>query len=275
MTPDLRIQQAIAHSDVRGVTVLAATEGLDTAEVERIAVLFGQRMPGVSCPLAHFACPFGKRHIAVVRVEDRPGPGDILGFRFLILARDLYRHLGNPFAISDRYPPDWTTGALSALTWPSQPLPERSLEQLDVILKHGDGPLLLGTTQALVDGYRLYLKGPAPNETFARDLWELLPDSSRRELWPASFAFSSELGFHLAIGPGFGSPGSRQSMNEETLRDYPPSNYELNLQIAIESGDRNALRKLLARRSSDETIRLGLYLIAFILIVAVLFRFVL
>ena len=58
------------------------------------------------------------------------------------------------------------------------------------------------------------------------------------------------------------------------LRDYPPSSYELSLQIAVEAGDRAAVRRLLARRTADETIRLGLYILAFALIVAVVFRFV-
>lgn len=276
MMPDLRIQQAIALTDVRGVKVSAWTEGLDTPEVERIAVLFGQRPSGVACPLAHFACPFGKRHVAVVRVEDRPAPNDLLGFRFLILARDLYQHLGDPFAISDHYPPDWTTGTLPDLAWPPQPLPERTLEQLDEVLRSGDGPLLLGATQALVDGYRVLLMGTAPNESLARSLWSLLPDSTRRDLWPASFAFSNELGFHLAIGPTLLPIDSQEArLTEEALRDYPPSSYELNLQIAIESGDRVSLRRLLARRNADETIRLALYMIAFALLVAVVFRFVL
>jgi hypothetical protein len=275
MKPDLRIQQAIVMADVRGVKVSAWTDGLDIPEVERIAVLFGQRPSGVACPLAHFACPFGKQHVAVVRVEDRPGPGDVLGFRFLILARNLYRHLGDPFAISDRYPPHWTTGTIPDLAWPEQTLPERTLEQLDAVLKNGDSPLLLGATQALVDGYRVLLTGTAPNESLARDLWHLLPDSNRRDLWPASFAFSNELGFHLAIGPTFLSASPNQGLNEEALRDYPPSNYELNLQIAVESGDRASLQKLLARRNADETIRLALYMIAFALLVAVVFRFVL
>ena len=273
MMPDLRIQQAIALADIRGVRVSARTEWLDTAEVERIVVLFGQRPPAMACPLAHFACPFGKRHVAVVRVEDRPGPGEVLGFRFLILARDLYRHLGDPFAISDRIPMNWATGTLPELAWPAQPLPERTLEQLDLLLKNGDGPLLLGATQALVDGNRVLLQGTSPNEALARNLWQLLPDSSRRELWPASFAFSSELGFQLAIGPDLKVPGYRQ-LTEEALRDYPPGSYELNLQIAIESGDSAGVRQLLARRSSDETLRLGLYMVAFALVVAVLFRFV-
>jgi hypothetical protein len=274
MMPELRIQQAIVLSDVRGVKVVASTEGLDIPEVERIAVLFGQRPPGVACPLAHFACPFGKRYVAVVRVEDRPGSENILGFHFLILYRDLYRHLGDPFAISDRFPVNWTTGTLPELVWPAQPLPERALEHLDHILKNGDGPLLLGATQALVDGNRVLLMGTAPNEAFVRDLWRLLPTSSQRELWPASFAFSNELRFHLAIGPTFQSADRMRQLTEDALRDYPPGNYELNLQIAVESGDRASLRRLLARRSSDETLRLGLYMVAFALIVAVLFRFV-
>jgi hypothetical protein len=63
-------------------------------------------------------------------------------------------------------------------------------------------------------------------------------------------------------------------LTEEALRDYPPGSYELNLQIAVESSDRSSLRRLLARRSSDETLRLGLYMVAFAMLVAILFRFV-
>jgi hypothetical protein len=274
MMPDLRIQQAIALSDVRSVKVIAWTEGLDIPEVERIAVLFGQRPSGVTCPLAHFACPFGKRQVAVVRVEDRPGPENVLGFRFLIVASELYRHLGDPFTVSDYFPPHWSSGTLPDLTWPAHPLPERTLEQLNLILKNGDGPLLLGTTQALVDGHRVLLTAAAPNESLARDLWQLLPDSTRREIWPASFAFSNDLRFHLAISPNFQTADQQARMTEDLLRDYPPGSYELNLQIAVESGDRNSLRRLLARRSSDETLRLGLYMVAFALLAAIVFRFV-
>jgi hypothetical protein len=276
MTPDLRIQQAVILADVRGVKVVARTDDFDAPESERIAVLFGQRPPGVACPLAHFACPFGSRHVAVVRVEDRPGPGDVLAFRFLVLARDLYRHLGDPFAISDRYPPDWTaTGTLPLLAWPPEPLPERTLEQLDAVLKHGDTGLLLGATQALVDGNRVALNRAAPDEALARGLWQLLPDRTRIDLWPASFAFSDELQLHLAIlPPQVAAGGSPRPLTEDAARDYPPSRYELHLQIAVESGDRAALRRLLARRTADEMIRLGLYIVAFAVIVAILFRFV-
>ena len=103
------------------------------------AVLFGARPEGVACPLAHFACPFGANAVAVVRAEDRPGGA--LGFRFLVLARELYRYLGDPFAVADRYPADWyASGRLPDLAWPEEVLPERTLEQLDAVLKHGDDP---------------------------------------------------------------------------------------------------------------------------------------
>lgn len=277
MTPDLRIQQAVAVADVRGVRVVAHTPEFDTAEAERIAVLFGARPAGVRCPLAHFACPFGRKHIAVVRVEDRPGSGDPLGFRFLVLSRDLYQHLGDPFAISDRYPPEWTaTGPLAEFAWPMETLPERTVEQLDAILKHGDGSLLLGGAQAIVDGNRLLLRRDEPAEQLAGELWQLLPDRTRAERWVASFAFSDELGFHLAAGPAL-TPAGREPkpLTEDAVRDYPASSYELSLQTAVESGDPAALRRLMARRTPDETIRLALYLVLFALVAAALFRFVL
>lgn len=272
MTPDLRVQQALVLADARGVRVVAHTDNFDTPEAERIAVLFGPRPAGVACPGADFACPFGKAHVAVVRVEDRPGGA--LGFRFLVLARELYKFLGDPFAVAERYPANWdATGPLEDLAWPREVLPERTLEQLDGILKTGDGPLLLGSVQALVDGNRVLLKRDAP-EQFVRDLWQLLPDRTRCDLWPATFAFSDELGFHAAVGPTLPTPRHGvQVLVEEAIRDYPQSNYELALQLAIESGDRAALRRLLARRTADDTIRLGLYILGFALVAAAVLRF--
>lgn len=273
MTPDLRIQHAVVLSDARGVRVVAHTPDFDTPEAERIAVLFGARPAGVACPLAHFACPFGAKRVAVVRVEDRPGGG--LGFRFLVLGRDLYRFLGDPFAVADRYPPDWSAaGHLPDLAWPMEVLPERTLEQLEDILRAGDVALLLGSAQALVDGNRVLLPRPAPAERFLRELWQLLPDRTRCDLWPASFAFSDELGFHAAAGPTLPTPRHGvQVLTEDAIRDYPPSPYELNLQLAIEGGDRAAVKRLLARRTADDTIRLGLYILGFALVVALALKF--
>jgi hypothetical protein len=273
MTPDLRIQQAIVLTDARGVRVVAQTADFDAPEAERIAVLFGARPAGVACPLAHFACPFGRSHVAAVRVEDRPHGA--LGFRFLVLAKQLYIHLGDPFAIADRYPPDWSaTGPLADLAWPVEVLPERTLEQLDTILKRGDVSLLLGSAQALVDGNRVLLRRTEPAEQFVRELWQLLPDRTRCDLWPATFAFSDELGFHAAVGPTLPTPRHGvQVLQEEAICDYPQSSYELSLQVAVESGDRAALRKLLARRTADDTIRLGLYILGFALVAAAVLKF--
>lgn len=273
MTPDLRIQQAIVLTDTRGVRVVAQTADFDAPEAERVAVLFGARPDGVACPGAVFGCPFGKAHVAVVRVEDRPGGA--LGFRFLVLARELYRHLGDPFAIADRYPSNWdAAGTLDDLAWPKEVLPERTLEQLDAVLKGGDGPLLLGSVQALVDGNRVLLTRDEPAQ-FIRDVWQLLPDRTRCDLWPATFAFSDELGFHAAVGPTLPTPRHGvQVLVEDAIRDYPESSYEHGLQYAIESGDRGAVRRLLARRTADDTIRIGLYILGFALVAAAVVRFV-
>lgn len=273
MTPDLRIQQALVLTDARGVRVVAQSDGFDTPEAERVAVLFGARPEGVACPLAHFACPFGRKGVAVVRVEDRPGGA--LGFRILVLARELYTHLGDPFAVSDRYPSNWSAiGDVPELTWPMEVLPERTLEQLDAILKHGDVALLLGSAQALIDGNRVLLKRSEPAEKLLRDLWQLLPDRTRCNLWPATFAFSDELGFHATAGPALSTiKRGVDALVEDAVRDYPQSNYELSLQLAIESGDRAALKRLLARRTADDTIRLGLYILGFALVAAIVLKF--
>jgi hypothetical protein len=155
-------------------------------------------------------------------------------------------------------------------------LPERTLEQLDALLKAGDVALLLGSAQALVDGNRVLLARAEPAEPFVRAVWHLLPDRTRRDLWPATFAFSDDLGFHAAVGPTLPTPARDgvPVLTEDALRDYPQSSYELSLQTAIESGDRAGLRKLLARRTPDDTIRLGLYMLAFALSVAAVLKFV-
>lgn len=273
-TPDLTIHQGLLVADARGVQVVAQSDEFEQAEAERIAVLFGSRPSGISCPLAHFACPFGRRDVAVVRVTD--GPDGAIVFRFLVLAQDLYWHLGDPFAIADRFPPDWTaTRALPTLVWPAEVLPKRTAEQLQNILKSGDSTLLLGATQVLVDGGRVVVQRPAPDEAFLRGLWQLLPDRNRAILWPASFAFSDELGFDAVALPAVTPDPTRVRHTEDGLRDYPQSRYELSLQVAIEAGDQRALDQLFARRTSDDTIRIGLTIIALALVVAVVMKFVL
>ena len=277
MTPDLRIEQALLLADDRGVRVVAQSDGFDAPEAERVATLFGPRPAGVACPLAHFAVPFGRAGVAVVQVADRPDGR--LAFRFLVLARDLYRHLGDPFAVADRFPPVWdATGTLTGLEWPPQPLPKRTVEQIQGVLKGADAgkwmDLLLGGAQALVDGGRVLVKRPGPDEALLRGLWQLLPDRTRCDLWPASLAFSDELGFHAAAMPELPPDPRGLRHTEDGLRDYPQGHYELGLQIAAEAGNQRELDRLFARRTTAETLRLGLAIVAAALVIAAVLKFV-
>ncbi|HYH68210.1 MAG TPA: hypothetical protein VD866_26190 [Urbifossiella sp.] len=273
--PDLRVQQALLVADARGVRVAATSDDFDAAEAERLAERFGLPPAGVACPLAHFAQPFGRRHVAVVQVADRPGGA--LAFRFLVLAADLYRHLGDPFAVADRYPPDWSaTGPLPVLEWPPAPLPPRTAADLQAVLTACDPAteemaLLLGSTQVLVDGGRVRLARPEPAERFVRALWQLLPDKARAGLWPASFAFAPDLPFDAVAMPTVPADGG---LTEDGLKGYPPGNYEHRLQAAVEAGDDRELAALLARRTGNDTIRLGLAIIAAALFAAVVLKFV-
>ena len=276
MTPDLRIEHGLVLADARGVRVLARSDGFDDPEAERLAVLYGRPPTGVVCPQAHFARPFGRKHVAVVQVSDRGGAG--LALRFLVLHRDLYRHLGDPFAVADRFPPDWAAvGPLPVLEWPPELLPRRTVGPLQALLKGCDPAteemaLLLGCAQVLVDGGRVVVKRPAPDERFLRSLWQLLPDRARADLWPASFHFGDPRDFHAAavLDPPPDPDGLHHT--EDGLKGYPPGRYELALQAAVEAGDQGELDRLLARRSADDTLRLGLYLVAAAVLVALVLK---
>ena len=233
------------------------------AEAERIVEGFG--LPrGVSAPVCLFAVPFARRHVAVVSVAGRR-------FRFLILRRVLYDAIPDPFAIADRFPPRWD-GPLESLEWPLEPLPRRTVAQLDRIFKHGDGPLLLGACQTLVDSGRIALHRDQPDPGLCRDLWNLLPDSTRRSTWPATFAYSVALGFSLVVLPAIPEGGLPGYLNEDQARDYPESRYERELQTAVEAGDQRTVDALFARRTSVETLRLAVWMVGGMAVLAVAAR---
>lgn len=232
-------------------------------EVERIVDAFG--LPrGVSASDCLFAVPFGRRHVTVVLASGRR-------FRFLVLPRALYDAIPDPFAIVDRFPPRWD-GPLESLEWPLQPLPKRTVAQLDRIFKHGDGPLLLGACQTLVDSGRIALRRDQPDAALCRNLWSLLPDSTRRATWPATFAYSVALGFNLVVLPTIPEGGLPGYLNEDQTRDYPESRYERELQTAVEAGDQRTVDTLFARRTSLETLRLALWMVLGALILAIAAR---
>ncbi len=271
MPLDLTLAQAVVFSDSSGPAVAAVSDPFPdalNAAVLDVATRFGARPPGVSVPAAVFATPLLRSHVAVVQLADRPG--NTLGFRFLVLPRRLYEAIGDPFLIADRFRPDWSArGPLPPLSWPPDPLPPRTVAEVAAVLKDGDGPFLLGATQGMLDGVRVVLVRPAPDDSIARSLWKLLPTRSRGELWPATFAFNRELGFHLAVLPAVPAPLPPGTVNEEQAKDYPQGRYELALQIAAEDGDQRELDRLFARRTSRDTLRLAVLILVGAMLAAV------
>jgi hypothetical protein len=223
-------------------------------EVERIVKAFA--LPEVvAAPDSLFAVPFGRRQVAVVSVAGRK-------FRFLILPRRLYDVIPDPFAMVDRFPPQWDASrTLPTLEWPEELLPPRTIAQLDAIFKHGDGPFLLGACQTLVDGGRIIIQRPEPDAKLVRDLWNLLPDSTRRQTWPATFAYSKVLNFGVVVLPAIPDGDLGGYLTEDQARDYPESRYERELQIAVEHNDQRTVDRLFARRSSAETLRLAIWIV--------------
>ncbi|MGE3803244.1 MAG: hypothetical protein AB7K24_01080 [Gemmataceae bacterium] len=241
---------------------------------EQLCTGFGERPAGILCPSALFAQPFDKQHVAVVQVADqgqddagRPGA---LAFRLLIVRRDDYVNwIGDPFELSDRFPPDWNArGQLDTLYWARAAVPNRTVQEIEKVLKRSDGPVLLGAVQALIDGGKMVFERSEPDTTMMRSLWLLLPTSTRSAVWPASFAFGGQLDFDAVIVPRAGE-GFEKHMTEEQAADYPSGRYELSLQTAVESADQDWLDQLLARRSRAQTWQLGLVLLV-VMLVAVL-----
>src|SRR5262249_41385057 len=141
------IEQAIYGSQSNGgYRFLARSSGvLDewVPEAQRLCTGFGERPAAGSCPRCVFAPPLRQRAGAVVEVADqgtddagRPGA---LGFRLLILPRDAYTtYIGDPFIMAERFPPPWSVrGDLPVLAWPAEPLPPRTVAEVQQILQRG------------------------------------------------------------------------------------------------------------------------------------------
>jgi hypothetical protein len=254
---------------------------------ERLIVGFGIRASGVACPLAVLAQPLGVLHVAIVQVTDL-GDQDALHFRVLVCPRPEYEQFwGDPFALARQFPPAWQ-GSAETLSAPRQPAP-RSVAQVQKILRrvkaaalkededpehpdfehtidNSESPALLGGVQALVEGGKLVFERSAPDPDLMEGLWTLLPQATRARLWPASFAFSNLLGFDALVVPRLHAADFEGYISEEQAADYPAGQYEIDLQVAAETGNQRDLDALLQRRTGDATFRLG-----WTLLVAVIF----
>src|SRR5262249_43556599 len=212
------------------------------------------------------AGPVGNGKAAAARAGEGAGgePGRPAGLtsHVLTMPRAEYtQYLGDPFAVADRFPPPWGQAApLASLSLPAEPLPPRTVEEVQRVLQrvkahallegedplnhdrpltvdNAESPALLGGVQVLVDGGRVVFERPGPDDGLMRGLWTLLPTRTRGELWPASFAFDNALGFDALVVPRADGPQYDGYTDEEQAAEYPPGSYELNLQIAAESGN--------------------------------------
>jgi hypothetical protein len=249
------IPRSIAQVVVGDNAIVAQSDDFDDTwrpDIDRVVEGFG--LPaGVNAPECLFALPLNRRFVTVVSVLGRR-------FRFLILPRSLYDVIPDPFAIAARFPPKWD-GPLPSLEWPEEPLPPRTVAQLDAIFKYGDGPFLYGACQTLVDTGRIAIERDSPQPDLCRSLWNLLPASTQRRTSVATFAYSTALGFGLAVLPTVPNGGIPGYLSEDQARDYPESRYERELQFAVEHNDQRSLDRLLARRSSAETLRLAIWIL--------------
>lgn len=270
------IEQAIyGAQDADGDRFLARSPGfLDDwlPAAERLCTGFGERPAGVACPACVFAQPLGPRHVAVVQAADQGGDAErpgALAFRLLAVPLALYGEIGgDPFYIADQFPPDWRArGELPALEWTAAAPPERTVEALQKVLDVAHSATLLGGVQALLDGTRLVFERPAPDADLMRSLWALLPTSSRREMWPATFAFSNGGQFHALVVPRATAAEVVGYIDEQQAGDYPEGNYEWRLQSAVEHGDQQEMEALFARRSRRQMIRLAVGLLAVMVVI--------
>jgi hypothetical protein len=296
---EIVIEQAVYHRpDGEAPRLVARSPGFREDWLEEAAGLvlgFGDRPPGVKCPAAVFAHPLGRDQVAVVQVADREmdqAGRSVSAFHFSALPQLAYERLfGDPFTVARLLPPVWEGSSLPARTLPAQPLPPRTVYDIQRVLKRikagalrededpeqeperrpedSESPALLGSAQVLVDGGRVVFERPAADSGLVPDLWTLLPNSTRSKLWPASFAFGNALKFDALVVARTVGDDYEGYTDEEQAAEYPEGRYEYNLQAAAEHDDQKSLDALLSRRSWTETWRLGLTILVLVMILAI------
>ena len=260
--------------DSSGPRVIGRSPGVpfETEEAAlKIAVQFGDRPPGASCPESVFTVrDWGT--LWIVKVASLPGDGSPLVFRMFGIAAK-YRLGLDPLAWAESYPLEAMKGELPNEEWLNPFPPRRTVEGVRAILKGGDSPLLLGSVQALLDGCKIVVSLAEAGPDFVRHVWKLLPEKSKAEINLATFAFSADLGFDIVVLTGVPATGIPGYLTAEQVRDYPEGRYEFALQHAAESGNQGELDRLFSRKTSREVLRLAIGMVLFAFVVVLILKF--
>jgi hypothetical protein len=272
--PDLTIEQALAETTPAGVEIVARSPGFADGwgpEFLRLCAAFGNPPAGQYLPTCVFARPLARDMVAVVQAAAE-GNRPRLQFHCLALPASLYAAVGDPFLVAEQFPPPWGERvALPTLAWLDE-VPARTVGQVQRVLQEDDSATLLGAAQAIVDGGRVVFERPFPAPDLLHRLWTLLPDCTRAEVWPASYAFGPELDVQAVVVPKADPAAFAGYLTEPQAGDYPQGRYELAVQIAAEAGDQVALDRLFARRTSRQELKLAIVLLLLMMGLAIAVR---
>lgn len=274
----LEIEQALVVRSGSGPAQLRAhSDKLTSRKLEacrQLCQVF--TIPAETAPAAEilFTWAIDRETMAIVRTRrlsvDQP---DV--YHIMLVPRQLYiQQQGDPFRLSQLLPATWETPEyLPAWAAPLEQPPRRTVTDVQALLKLEVGPMLLGAAQVLVDGARLALARPGPDDRFIRDLWMLLPLSTRLACQLATFAANTHLGFHVVVLPRLDAQTIDEPLfyvTEEQAGGYPEGRYELHLQIAVEAGDQGELDRLFARPSSAQVWKLGVFLLLLLVLMSLM-----
>jgi len=186
----------------RGYAILASSPGCRPewlTDLRAVCQRYGERPAGGAEAQAFFALPLSSGPWAIIGVgpqgvDDQGRPGALAFHALFLDPRDYRRAGGNPFPFTPLLRNDWTiaTQTLSAGTWIAEsPEPLHSVDQ----------PRAIRIASALSQGQRIALQAAAPIDDLAREVWQLLPETTRARLSLATWAYGNGNQFDLVALP--------------------------------------------------------------------------
>lgn len=265
--------QLTIHRDTAGPRVVGRSSNILfdwEEEALKFVVRFGQCTEQVESHSGVFVSPMLPNGVSFVGICLIRNDGSPDLFRIaIVLHRERFEI--DPWLFAKQFEQSNEKGDLETISvdklWPIN----RTVDEIQSILKSGDSPLLLGSSQALIDGCKIIVNQSEVNHDFIHNLWNLLPNQSRKELSFSTIVFSVENRFDISVMPEEIRP-SQGFLTAEQVRDYPEGRYELALQLAAESGDQRELDRLFARKTSSQMLKLVISMIAFAFIVIILMK---